>query len=212
VNEIWNRVYRSDSSFFGEDPSNFGLDCYEEFKEHGVKNVLELGCGQGRDTIFFASNGLDVVAIDSSQVAIDALSKIITEKNLPIKAIIYDVTEGIPFDNSYFDVVYSHMFFNMRFTDAQLKYLFGEVNRVLKIGALNLFSVRSDNDAMYRKGVEVEKSIYDINGFQIRFFTKSDLRNISLSNGFEPYKITEAYEEPASLFWVFARKEKELDK
>ena len=212
MNEIWNRVYRSDSSFFGEDPSNFGLDCYEEFKEHGVKNVLELGCGQGRDTIFFASNGLDVVAIDSSQVAIDALSKIITEKNLPIKAMIYDVSEGIPFDNSYFDAVYSHMFFNMRFTDDQLKYLFGEVNRVLKIGALNLFSVRSDNDAMYRKGVEVEKSIYDINGFQIRFFTKSDLRNISLSNGFEPYKITEAYEEPASLFWVFARKEKELDK
>ena len=39
---------------------------------------------------------------------------------------------------------------------------------------LNLFSVRSDNDAMYRKGTEVEENIYDINGFQIRFFTKPD--------------------------------------
>ena len=65
MNEVWNRVYRSDSSFFGDDPSNFGLNCYEEFKQHGVKKILELGCGQGRDTIFFASNGLDVVAIDS---------------------------------------------------------------------------------------------------------------------------------------------------
>ena len=45
--------------------------------------ILELGCGQGRDTIFFASNGLDVVAIDSSQVAIDALSKIINRKEPP---------------------------------------------------------------------------------------------------------------------------------
>ena len=30
---------------------------------------------------------------------------------------------------------------------------------------------------MYKKGTEVEKNIYDINGFQIRLFTKSDLRN-----------------------------------
>ena len=208
MNEVWNRVYRSDSSFFGDDPSNFGLNCYEEFKQHGVKKILELGCGQGRDTIFFASNGLDVVAIDSSQVAIYALSKIITEMNLPIKAMIYDVSAAIPFDNSYFDAIYSHMFFNMRFTDDQLKYLFVEVNRVLKDGGLNLFSVRSDNDAMYKKGTEVEKNIYDINGFQIRFFTKPDLKKISLSNGFEPYKITEAYEEPASLYCVFARKKK----
>ena len=94
----------------------------------------------------------------------------------------------------------------------QLKCLFVEVNRVLKSGGLNLFSVRSDNDAMYKKGTEVEKNIYDINGFQIRFFTKEDLTKIRLSNGFEPYKITEAYEEPASLYCIFARKEKELNK
>ena len=100
-----------------------------EFKKHGVKKILELGCGQGRDTIFFASNGLDIVAIDSSHVAINVLSKITTEKNLAIKAMIYDVSGGIPFDNSYFDAVYSHMLFNMKFTDDQLKNLFAEVNK-----------------------------------------------------------------------------------
>jgi SAM-dependent methyltransferase len=212
VSDIWNKVYASDGSFFGDDPSNFGLECYEEFKKHRVQKIVELGCGQGRDTIFFASNGLDVVAIDSSHVAIDILSKISTEKNLPIKAMVHNASESIPFDNSYFDAVYSHMFFNMRFTDDQLKYLLIEVNRVLKIEGFNLFSVRSDNDAMYRKGVEVEKNIYDINGFQIRFFTNSDLRNISLSNGFEAYEITEEYEESASLYCVFARKQKDLNK
>ena len=137
--------------------------------------------------------------------------KLQSEKNFPITPMIHNLSEGIPFNDSYFDAVYSHMFFNMRFTDDQLKYLFVEVNRVLKNGGLNLFSVRSDNDAMYKKGTEVEKNIYDINGFQIRFFTKSDLKNISLSNGFEPYKIMEAYEEPASLYWVFARKQKDLN-
>ena len=70
----------ADASFFGDDPSNFGLECYKEFKKHGVNKILELGCGQGRDAIFFAFNGIDVVAIDSSHVAIDALSKITSVK------------------------------------------------------------------------------------------------------------------------------------
>ena len=151
MSETWDKVYSNDASFFGEDPSNFALDCYEEFKKHGVKRMLELGCGQGRDTIFFASKGVDVVAIDSSEVAINTLSKITTEKNLPIRPIINNASDGIPFENSYFDAVYSHMFFNMRFTDDQVKSLFVEVNRVLKNGGLNLFTVRSENDAMYKK-------------------------------------------------------------
>ena len=120
VSDIWNKVYISDPSFFGDDPSNFGLECYEEFKKHGVKKILELGCGQGRDTIFFACKGIEVVAIDSSKVAIDVLSKITREKNLPITPMIHNPSEGIPFTDSYFDAVYSHMFFNMRFTDDQL--------------------------------------------------------------------------------------------
>ena len=120
MSDIWNKVYDSDASFFGDDPSSFGLQCYEEFKNHGVSKILELGCGQGRDAIFFASNGLDVVAIDSSHVAIDALSKITIGKNLSIRPVIHNPCEGIPFDSSYFDAVYSHMFFNMRFTNEQI--------------------------------------------------------------------------------------------
>lgn len=208
MSEIWNKVYSSDASFFGDVPSNFGLNCHGEFKKHGVKKLLELGCGQGRDTTFFASNDIDVVAIDSSRVAIDALSKITREKNLTIKPMIHNASEGIPFNGSYFDALYSHMFFNMRFTDDQLKYLFAEINRVLKDGGLNLFSVRSENDAMYKKGTEVEENIFDINGFEIRFFTKSDLQVILMATGFTAYKIIEAYEEPASLYCVFARKQR----
>ena len=148
MSEIWNKVYSSDASFFGDGPSNFGLDCYEEFKSNGVIRIMELGCGQGRDSIFFASNGIDVVAIDhtaTTQIAVDALSKITIERNLPIRPIVHNACEGIPYYGSYFDAVYSHMFFNMRFSADKLKYLFVEVNRVLKNDGLNLFPVRSDH-------------------------------------------------------------------
>ena len=208
MSDIWNKVYRSDASFFGDSPSNFASDCYEEFKEHRVKKILELGCGQGRDSIFFASNNIDVVALDSSKLAVDALSNLTNEKNLSIHPMIHNANEGIPFDDSSFDAVYAHMFFNMRFGDEKLEYLFLEVKRVLSEDGLNFFSVRNDHDAMYRKGTLVEKDIYEINGFQIRFFTKFEIDYIIKKTGFELYKITEAYEEPVNLYCVLTKQSK----
>ena len=42
----------------------------EFVKAHNISNAVEFGCGEGRNAIFLAKNGVDVVAIDSSDVAI----------------------------------------------------------------------------------------------------------------------------------------------
>ena len=84
MNNIWNKVYSNDSSFFGDEPSKFALICYEDFVKHKVQKVLELGCGQGRDSLFFASKGLEVYAIDSSKVAIEDLMTKAKELHLDI--------------------------------------------------------------------------------------------------------------------------------
>jgi hypothetical protein len=39
------------------------------------------------------------------------------------------------------------------------------------------------NDKSYCKGVEIEKEIYDINGFQVRFFREKEIQD--LMKGFE---------------------------
>jgi 2-polyprenyl-3-methyl-5-hydroxy-6-metoxy-1,4-benzoquinol methylase len=44
-------------------------------KMNNAKKVLEIGAGQGRDTIFFASNGIEVEALDYSVVAVEILYK-----------------------------------------------------------------------------------------------------------------------------------------
>ena len=64
MSEFWNKVYKTDNSFFGEEPSNFAIRCFNHMKENNSKKVLELGAGHGRDTIFFASNGIEVDALD----------------------------------------------------------------------------------------------------------------------------------------------------
>ena len=201
----WDKVYSSDSAFFGEKPSDFAQMCFRDFNKHRVKTLLELGCGQGRDTIFFASKGLDVYAIDSSKIAIENINQKIRGKNISLNLKHFEARQTLPFSNSYFDTIYSHMFYNMSFTDEELGFLFTESSRVLKNSGLLYFSVRSDNDFLYNKGKKIDSNIYEINGFQIRFFTKEQIKSF-LSNYFEIKKIMESYEEPVSLYLVFCYK------
>jgi SAM-dependent methyltransferase len=205
VRGIWDKVYSNDSAFFGEAPSHFAQKCYRDFKKYHVKKILELGCGQGRDTIFFASNGLDVHAIDSSRVAIENIYEKIKQKNISLDLMHFEAKQTLPFDSSHFDAVYSHMFYNMRFTDVELSFLFKESSRVLKNNGLLYFSVRSDNDVLYNKGKKIDNNIYEINGFQIRFFTKEQIESF-LVNHFEIKDIEECYEVPVSLYLVFSYK------
>jgi hypothetical protein len=67
------------------------------------------------------------------------------------------------------------------------------------------FSVRSDNDVLYNKGKKIDNNIYEINGFQIRFFTKEQIKSF-LAINFEIKNIEECYEEPVSLYLVFCNK------
>lgn len=82
MSESWNRVYDSDSGFFGEEPSIFAILCFSDVRANNVKSVLEIGAGHGRDTVFFASKGLSVDALDYYSItAIEILGEMAQEKN-----------------------------------------------------------------------------------------------------------------------------------
>lgn len=197
----WNNVYEKDSSFFGEEPSTFAKTCYSVIK--GKKNLLELGCGQGRDSLFFASKGIDVTALDSSNIAINQLSKRAKDTNFEVTTLEYEISKKLPFDDNVFDVVYSHMFFSMEFDWYGLEFIFEEVKRVLKNSGYHFFSIRNENDQFYGTGIK-KGEIYEINNFKIRFFTKKEIEK--LAKGFKILNIEEDYEEPVTLYLVSSKK------
>jgi methylase of polypeptide subunit release factors len=82
MSEFWNKVYKSDNSFFGEEHSNFAIRCYNHLKENNSRKILELGAGHGIDTLFIASNGIEVDALDYSATAIKILDRMANEKRL----------------------------------------------------------------------------------------------------------------------------------
>ncbi len=77
----------------------------------------------------------------------------------------------LSFDNNYFESIFSHLFYNMIFTNKELDFLFQESNRVLKTNGLLYFSVRSDKDELFKSGNTIieNEDIYEINGFHLIF-------------------------------------------
>jgi SAM-dependent methyltransferase len=148
-----------------------------------------------------------VEALDYSIVAVEMLDKIAKGKKLPIKPRIFDVKKNpLPFPDGYFDAAYSHMLLNMRFSLEDLHFTFSEISRVLKPKGFNFFSVRNHNDSSCGKGIEIDKGIYDIDGFQIRFFTEKEIQDLVAAEGFEILWIKEEYEEPVTLYLVSSKK------
>jgi SAM-dependent methyltransferase len=143
MSDVWNSAYNN-SSFFGETSSQFALLCYDDYIKNNknVKKILELGCGKGRDTLFFASKGIEIEAIDYSPVGIRQLQKIASEKNLStIYASVFDARNRLPLGDNEFDAVYSHMFFTMYFSWDELKAIAHD-NRALKRNSNELTSSR----------------------------------------------------------------------
>ncbi len=66
----WNGFYRNNLATFV--PSQFAAMTLLEMWD--FDNFIDCGCGNGRDSIFFASHGKNVLSIDSSGAAIEQVS------------------------------------------------------------------------------------------------------------------------------------------
>ena len=57
---------------WGKDSTKGAKKALEFFKENEINEVLDVGCGYGRDAYFFATNGINVTGIEYSILAVDA--------------------------------------------------------------------------------------------------------------------------------------------
>jgi len=156
------------------------------FNKYRIKNskVLDLGCGTGRHSIFFAQKGLEVVALDLSEIPIRILADRIKGKSYGKKIKLVTTSAGkIPCSNDYFDIVASIAVLHHG-TIKQIKSWFKEVKRVLKKGGYLLISVLSKNDFRYNSGREIEKgtkinikNTFDPESLH-HFFSQKEITNI----------------------------------
>ncbi len=193
---------------FGEAPSDPAKWALELLKREGKAALLELGGGQGRDTLYFARNGLQVTMLDYSQVAVSTVTVKAGTLGVGglIKAIQHDIRRPLPLPDESFDAAFSHMLFCMAITNAEAERLSKEVWRVLKPGGLNIFTVRHTGDPHFGTGIHRGDEMYEVGGFIVNFFDRAKVER--LSKGYELLGVDE-FEEggmPRRLFRVTMRK------
>jgi SAM-dependent methyltransferase len=204
----WEEVFSKEKAFFGEEPSDFAQKSLELFRREGVHDVLELGCGQGRDTVFFACNGLRVTALDYAETTVEELGKKAGAAGLVSSIVVraHDVRKPLPLPDASFDACYAHMLVCMELSTAEIAFILGEIRRVLRPDGIVLYSVRSSFDKHYRTGTHLSEEIYEIGGFAVHFLTEEKIRK--LAKGYEILKIDRMQEGslPRDLFCVTLRR------
>ena len=178
----WDRTYAGAQDFFGRGPSELAVSALHTFKQRGITDVLELGCGQGRDTWYMAMNGMRVTALDYSESGICQMRERARKDGLDgvVTVDVHDARQPLPFPDASFDAVYSHMFFTMEFSEEEVSAMLGECNRVLRPGGLNLYSVRNDHDPHYGQFVPRGKDMWqNPMGFVVHFFSEEAVRRLS---------------------------------
>lgn len=177
----WSQAYAQTQAFFGESPSGFARRAFDLFRQQDVITVLELGCGQGRDTLWFAEQGLRVTALDYSEQAVTEMTAEARTKGLEDRVVgtLHDVRQPLPYLDASFDACYSHMLLCMELTEAEIAFVLREMHRVLKPGGFALYSVRSDHDKHYRAGAHLGEDAYEVGGFVVHFFSEAKIRRMA---------------------------------
>ena len=204
----WENTFINRPETFGVSPSAAAIRAAEIFNKKDITNILELGAGQGRDTLFFAQKGFHIQVLDYSQTGLDNIIK--KAKTLGVDKLItgkiHNVRNPFPFTDEKFGGCFSHMLYCMAFTTKELKFLSDEIHRVLKNGGVNIYTVRHTGDGDYKNGIHRGEDLYESSGFIVHFFSKEKVKQ--LSNGFDIINI-ENFEEgkfPRKLFHVTLKK------
>ena len=109
----WEKNFSNKPEMFGLEPSISAKKALNFFKEKKINNIIELGAGLGRDSIFFAKNNIKIQALDYSYSGIEIINNKIKKDNLSnyISTKLFDVREKLPFKDNSVDACYSHMLY-----------------------------------------------------------------------------------------------------
>ena len=206
--QYWESNFSSKPEMFGLTPSLSAQKALKLFQEKKINKIVEIGAGLGRDTVFFAKNSIHTTALDYSQSGIKIINNKIKKDNLSNYALtkLFDVRKKLPFEDDSIEACYSHMLYCMAFTTDDLQKLNNEIQRILKPGGINIYTVRHTNDGDFQRGIHRGEDLYENDGFIVHYFSKEKVN--SLLKGFNNISL-ENFEEgtfPRKLFFVINEK------
>jgi ubiquinone/menaquinone biosynthesis C-methylase UbiE len=133
--------------------------------------VLSAGSGPGRDALILKVEGLNVACLDASESMVEIC------RSRDLKAVQGDILE-LPFDNESFDGVWSYTSL-LHLKKAQIGNALGEIRRVLREEGIFGMGMIEGGGELYMESSGVDEPRW------FAYYTKEELRNLLVNNGFE---------------------------
>jgi cyclopropane fatty-acyl-phospholipid synthase-like methyltransferase len=144
---IWDQRYAGEDYHFGTEPSAF-LVSQRHILKPGM-SCLALADGEGRNGVWLAEQGLEVLSVDSSFVALKKARKLAQQRGVTVKLEQVDLMQWDWGENK-FDVVAAIF---IQFVPPDIReQMFARIKRCLKPGGLLLLHGYTPRQLEYRTG------------------------------------------------------------
>ena len=180
--EYWNTFYSQTHKDI-QGPSSFAVHIQDALK--AGQTLFELGCGNGRDSVYFASRGVAVTACDQSEVSISELQKRGEGAPFAWPTFICASFDGIDgaYDSS-FDAVYSRFTLHAVTKEVGTQALMW-ASKGLRQGGHLFIEARSIAGSLYGQGEARERDAFIHDGHYRRFIRRDELEAEVVALGFE---------------------------
>jgi len=102
----WEEIFKKHGSIFSKIQRDIPK-LATVLKQKSFQRILDIGCGSGRYTVYFAKRGFDVYAFDSSRTGVSYTKKWLKREKLKANVIVHNMAKRFPYPDNFFDAVIS---------------------------------------------------------------------------------------------------------
>ena len=180
--KYWDEYYLEKRGL--QEPSSFAVDIFKLIDKPSA--ILELGCGNGRDSFYFAENGLQVYALDQSEIIINQIKR----NNINPFFICENIEKIIDNFNYKVSNCYARFFLHA-LNENEENNAIKSIARILPKNGFFFSESRSVKSSLYGEGEHFSKDVYSTD-HKRRFIRKNDLIIKLEQNGFSIENIVES--------------------
>lgn len=208
-------------SVYGSEDSYYGIELRSEFTDYfKEKNIngfcaLDLGCGEGRYSLFLAQKGCHVFSADRSSAGIRKLKTTAEMHQLPIRAEVIDI-ENFVFEENRFDIIIAatvldHLYGQLRQTTIN------GIKKSLKPGGILYVNVFTVSDPGYKAKISAAsqsspENISDTAECMEYYFEENELKgvfgNLNILYYYEGVELDVSHGRPHDHGWACLLAEK----
>ncbi|MBI2129565.1 class I SAM-dependent methyltransferase [Candidatus Woesearchaeota archaeon] len=126
----WNEIFKKEGKVFTKIQEDIP-EVLKLFKRHNVRRILDLGCGSGRHTVYFAKQGFDVYGIDIAKEGLNITKSWLKKEGLKANLKMGSVYNKLSYPNDFFDAIISIQVLHHALIE-RIRKVISELERILK--------------------------------------------------------------------------------